>query len=536
VKAHEPLRGLDDGPAAQAAFVAAMQTAAPYAPLHAVSAPVRCIETHVSWVFLAGPCAYKVKKPLRYSFVDYSTAARRAAMCQEELRLNRRYAADLYLEVVPVCGSPERPALGGDPAQAFEHALRMVQFDPSQELGHLVEAHDVSPSELAQLGGDLARLHAQAGRAASASSHGSAAHVARVVHDNFVETGRALPSSADAATLEMLQEHIERELFPPLAPLIEARRLAGFVREGHGDLHCGNVVRWRGRLLPFDGLEFDPALRYVDVANDLAFLTMDLAEHGRPDLRHAALQAWTQASGDFEAVRLLPYFETYRALVRAKVAALRGLQARRTAADEARLRAHEYLDWAARQAGRPAPTLALMCGLSGSGKTWLAEQIATRGLALHLRSDVERKRLAGLGALDSSGSAPDAGLYTRDFNDRTYARLRECAAACLAGGENVVVDAASLRRDERQGFAQVARQHAATFHVVHCVAPLEVLKARVARRVESGRDASEATPALLDRQPSYWEPFEASELPSVVEVTTSDPYAVAHALARVCRS
>lgn len=522
-----------DAPTAQSAFRAAMQTAAPYAALHPVAGPVRCIETHISWVFLTGPYAYKVKKPLRLSFIDYSTAARRAELCREELRLNRRHAAGLYVDVVTICGTPEQPVVGDLQAVPFEHAVRMVQFDPEQELTHLVEARDVQPDEIAALARNVAQMHAVAGRAAPSSGFGTATHVARVVHDNFEEIRRALPSPADLALLDGLQRRIERELFPLAAPRIEARRLAGFVREGHGDLHCANVVRWNGHLVAFDGLEFDPALRYVDVANDLAFLTMDLAEHGRPDLRRTALQAWAQENGDFEALALLPYFEAYRALVRAKVAALRGLQARRVVADEARMRAHEYLEWAARQAQRARPSLVLMCGLSGSGKTWLAERIAPVMHALHVRSDIERKRLAGLGPLESSGSAADAGLYTLDFNERTYARLRECAAACLAGGESVVVDAASLRRHERLAFAELARKHGAAFHIVHCVAPLDELKRRITARTTQGGDASEATPALLDRQPQYWEPFAEDELGAVVEVTTGDEVSVAQALARV---
>ncbi len=226
-----------------------------------------------------------------------------------------------------------------------------------------------------------------------------------------------------------------QRLFEAGRPLMAQRRQDGRIREGHGDLHCGNVVRWQGTLAAFDGLEFDPGLRFIDVASDLAFLTMDLAVHGRTDLRREALQAWLETSGDFEAVALLPYFELYRALVRAKVAALRGQQARNAAAGAtgAATLAHQYLDWAVSQIGRPRPRLVVMVGLSGSGKTWLARRIAARCGALIVRSDIERKRLAGLQPLDTSASAPDAGIYSREFNARTYERLRDCVAALPAG-------------------------------------------------------------------------------------------------------
>ncbi|MBK7904437.1 MAG: ATP-binding protein [Proteobacteria bacterium] len=218
--------------------------------------------------------------------------------------------------------------------------------------------------------------------------------------------------------------------------------------------------------------------------------------------------------------------------MRAKVAALRGQQARSAVAGVtgAATLAHQYLDWAVSQTGRPRPRLVVMAGLSGSGKTWLARRIAARCDALIVRSDVERKRLAGLQPLDTSASAPDAGIYSREFNARTYKRMRNCVAMCLRGRESVVVDAANLRRDERERFVAAGREHAAEVAIVHCAAPLEVLKRRVAGRAATGADASEATVALLDRQPSYWEPFSGDELRHVVTVDTTRPDSIERAL------
>jgi len=504
---------------------------AAYAALHPVSGPVRCIETHVSWVFLTGQFAYKVKKPLRLSFIDYSTAARRAECCREELRLNQRNAPGLYLGVVPIAGTFAAPRIvAGDmdgSAPAFEHALRMVQFDPAQELGHLLQAAAVTPQECADLGARVAQMHATASRVELDAPYGVPEAVHRVTLDNFDELTRFVATAAEASLLQSLQQRA-RSLFEAGRMRMAARRERGCIREGHGDLHCGNVVRWQGVLVPFDGLEFDPALRWIDVANDIAFLTMDLAAHQRDDLRREALQAWVTAAGDFDALTLLPYFELYRALVRAKVAALRGQQAGATAQPSAST--PRYLEWAATRITRPAPTLVLMAGLSGSGKTWFGARIASHMQALVVRSDVERKRLAGLSALASSASPPDAGLYSVEFNARTYAHLRDCAAASLQGGESIVVDAANLRREERAQFVALARKHGANPVIVHCTAPLEVLRARVAARAAAAADASEATVALLDRQPSYWEPLGADELDRVVTVDTTDPQAIERAL------
>jgi hypothetical protein len=515
-------------PATQAAFVHAMQQPGAYAGLHPVPGAIRCIETHVSWVFLTGPYAYKVKKPLRLAFLDYSTTDRRADFCAEELRLNQRTAPDLYVDVVPIAGTPAAPRVGDTGALPFEHALRMRQFDPAQELANLLQAAKVTTDELTEFGARIARLHSTAPRPGRAPEPGDTEAVHRVTLDNLDELARALPGPAAAAQRERLRRQVDTG-FEKVRTVLGQRRVGGQVRECHGDLHCGNVVRWQDSLLAFDALEFDPALRWIDVASDLAFLTMDLATHGRDDLRRAVLQSWLETSGDFEAVALLPYFEAYRALVRAKVAALRTLQSP-AAASATGAQAGTYLDWIERRATRRPPLVVVMTGLSGSGKTWMAQRIAAAISGLVLRSDIERKRLAGLHPLQSSDSAADAGLYTRDFNARTYARLGECAAHCLAGGEHVVIDAASLRRVERAQFMQLARACGAALRIVHCQAPMAVLRERLQARATAGTDASEATVELLERQPGYWEPFMDIERDAVITVETADASSVQAAL------
>jgi aminoglycoside phosphotransferase family enzyme/predicted kinase len=516
---------------ARAAFVAAMQTPAPYAALHEVREPVRLVETHVSWVFLTGSYAYKVKKPVRLPFLDYSTAARREWLCNEELRLNRRHAPELYLETVPICGHPDAPRVGVD-GEAFEHTLRMRQFDRDDELSQLLRRAAVTSTDVADLATDLAQMHAQASPAEVAATFGAPDVVHRITRDNFRELGEWLPATIPRTDLDGLQAVLERA-YARLAPRMLERRRDGRVREGHGDLHCGNVVRWRGRLVAFDGLEFDPALRFIDVANDLAFLSMDLGAHGRRDLRRALLDRWTEASGDYGAIELLPYYEPARALVRAKVAALQARQAAGADGDASARLAAGYFDWARTHLRRAPPMLVVMVGLSGSGKTWLARRIATAIDALHLRSDVERKRLAGLAPLERSRSEPDAGIYTPAFNERTYARLIDCVNPCLEGGESVVVDAANLRRRERHAFLQAAAAARARVRLVHCTAPTDVLRRRVAERGVEGADASEATVDVLERQPSYWEPLDETERALCEAVDTTQPMQVEAALQRL---
>jgi hypothetical protein len=503
---------------------------APEAYPHAVVTPIRVVETHISRVLLTGAYAYKFKKPVRLSFLDYSSLAKRRGCCEEEVRLNRRYAPDLYLGVSTVAGPPAAPRIDGD-GEPVEYAVRMRQFNRQDELGELLATRGVNAAELAALGEHIARFHASAAPVAATSTFGTANSLHRIIVDNFASL-RSLPEAEQwLGTVQRLEQWVELA-HARLSMLIAARRDSGLVRECHGDLHCGNVVRWQGALTPFDGIEFDPALRFIDVANDIAFLTMDLAMHDRHDLRRAVLQAWTQTLGDFGGLPLLPYFETYRALVRAKVAALRALQEQ--PGSQARNlecgTAARYLGWAVARTERRPPCLVLTCGLSGSGKTSLARAVAAPLGALHVRSDVERKRLAGLGPLDDSRSPPDGGIYSRDFTERTYTRLRDCTADALQARENVIVDAAFLKRDERRDMLGLAQRMAVPFAVLHCEAPLAVLHERLESRARSGGDASEAGVAILARQPGYWEEFDDEERAKVVAVDTTAPDAAARAL------
>lgn len=497
---------------------------------HPVIEPIRLVETHVSWVLLTGEFAYKLKKSLRLSFLDYSTLDRRRALCEEEVRLNQRHAPDLYLGVTAIGGPLEAPHVDG-PGSPLEYAVRMRQFDSGEELGALLAADAVTKNEMTRLGVDIAHLHKSAAQAPPDDGYGHPDTVRRVTLDNFAELRRLSECVTEPGALERLEASVTDE-FGKCRQLMLRRRDSGRVRECHGDLHCGNVVRWRGRLTPFDGIEFDPALRFIDVVNDIAFLSMDLAERGRPDLRHAALQAWCESSGDFAGLTLLPYYECYRALVRAKVAALSALQAPMpsTRRDDAVSTCRRYLDWAARRLAPRRPVLLLTCGLSGSGKTWLARAVAPSLGALHVRSDVERKRLAGLEPHQDSHSEPDGGIYTLEFNARTYQRLEECAAAALAGGESLIVDAAFLRRGERRRFLDLAAAADAHAAIVHCHAPDALIRQRVIERSATRSDASEAGIDVLARQPSYWEGFDEHELAHVMEVDTSAARAAEDAL------
>jgi hypothetical protein len=297
------------------------------------------------------------------------------------------------------------------------------------------------------------------------------------------------------------------------------------VRECHGDLHCGNIAVIDGRPTPFDCIDFNAALRWIDVLSEVAFLLMDLDDHGRGDLAARFLNRYLEETGDYEGMAVLRYYLVYRALVRAKVNVLRAHQPRVAAAERKRLArlAGEYLGLARSYTTRRRVALIITHGLSGSGKTTATQSLIERAGAVRIRSDIERKRLHGLSPLARSDSGVDTGIYSAAANAATYGHLKELARCVLAAGWPVAVDAAFLRRTEREAFRALAAEMGVPFVILDFVAPAELLVARVARRAAAGHDASEADRQVIERQIAFHEPLAPDELPAAFTIDTSAP-------------
>lgn len=451
------------------------------------------IDTHISWLLLAGALAWKIKKPISLPFLDYGSAARRHCCCEAELRLNRQFAPDLYLGLEAI----------GHSADGEEWAVRMRRFPEEQRLDHLCALGHLRLDQLSALADTLNRFHAATAVAGPDTVFGTPAQVLEQAIENFTELAALAPAHAER--LGAL-EAWTRDEFARIRPTVAARKAAGRVRECHGDLHLGNLVLLDDRITPFDCIEFNDSLRWIDVASEIAFTYIDLLDHHRPDLAAWLLNEWLTVSGDFEAMKVLRFYAVYRAMVRAKVAALGG------AAEGV----DAYLRLAAEIAAPPPPRLTITFGVSGSGKTTasadllLADASAT---TLRLRSDVERKRLFGLGPLDDSRSAISGNIYTPDSTLRTYSMLHDTAGMLLAAGWSVVVDAAFLRRDERTNFLALATAHGARMDILACSAPDYELRRRLLAR---HGDASEATVDVLDRQLRWMETLETDEQARVV--------------------
>jgi aminoglycoside phosphotransferase family enzyme/predicted kinase len=453
----------------------------------------RVIETHISWVILTGELAYKIKKPVNLGFVDFSTLEARRQACLEELRLNRRLVPELYLDVLTIHGSREHPTLAKN-GPVIEYAVKMRQFPPRSATADSIVGQ-LTAREMDELAVLLAGFHRGLPGSPPDPRFGLPDQIWCPAADSLAQLGALLSDAAGRSDIERVRVFLEAEMRRN-RDLMERRHAAGAVRECHGDLHLGNLVRLDDRLVPFDALEFDPALRWIDVLNEVAFLVMDLGHHGRRDLAFRFLNRYLDATGDHEGLPVVPFYLGYRALVRAKVRAMAppGLtSATRQTVDR-------LLAEAADPHAGAAALLVLMCGVSGTGKSWIAERLAERLGAIHVRSDVERKRLFGFEALDRTASAAETGIYDPQASAHTYRRLCAIAACSLSCGFPVIVDATNLRREHRAPFLTAARDAGCPAAILVCQADRATIEHRVSRRLAAGQDPSEARMEIVDRQ------------------------------------
>jgi uncharacterized protein len=481
---------------------------------------VRVAETHVSWVFLTGEYAYKVKKPVKLPFLDFSTLERRRHFCEEEIRLNRRLAPELYLGIVPIGGDPAAPRVGATPA--IEYAVKMRQFPDTARLDRLLAKGSLADDALRSFAEELARFHAEQ---APVSPRDPAETAASAALENFDELEQYLEARALAPLRDWTREHAAN-----VARAFSRRAALGRYRECHGDLHLENLLMLDDRIVAFDALEFDRQLREIDVLSEAAFLAMDLGAHGRDDLGYVFLSQYLEDGGDYDGMDILRFYLVYRALVRAKVRAIKAAQ---KSAEPDRTALEPYLDAATTLIAPRKPLLVITHGLSGSGKTHVTQSLVGPLRAVRVRSDLERKRLHGLAAAARSGSAVGGGLYGSKENERTYARLGEIARGMLQSGFDAIVDAAFLRRAERSAFRDIAAAANARFAILHCAAAQSVLRSRVKSREAAGRDASEAGIAVLERQLDSHEPLTEDERRLTVSVATDHSCDYAELAARL---
>ena len=466
------------------------------------------VETHISCVLLAGPFAYKFKKPVDFGFLDFSTLEQRRFYCEEELRLNTRLAPELYLAVVAATGTADSPRLGG-PGAPIEYCVKMRRFPSAAQLDRVLARGELTAGRIEALARSIAQFHARAECASADAPYGSASQVGQYALENFTQIGSGPPEVASREQLASLCAWTETQL-ERHHDLIEGRKRHGRVRHCHGDLHLTNMVSMGGEIVVFDGIEFNAALSCIDVMNEIAFLLMDLDVRERPDLGSIFLDRYLEERGDYEGLPLLDLYRVYRSLVRAKVAYLE----HQSGGDKAVCleRYERHLALAGRYAEpRPAGLIVLTHGVSGAGKTLHSAALIPRLGALRIRSDVERKRLAGLSAETKTESAVAAGMYDAAMTERTYERLKDLAGIVSGCGIPVIVDATFLARARREEFAALARSLGAPLRILDFRAGEATLRARIRQRGADGHDASEANLAVLDHQIRGQEPLTPDE-------------------------
>lgn len=479
----------------------------PDAYLHPVDA-IEVHQTHISVVFLAGPYAYKIKKPVNLGFLDFSTLEKRKHYCEEEVRLNRRLASHVYLGVVPITGSYAQasrspPLLVGRPGTAVEWAVQMKRLPADATLESRLERGEVTSEQIRAIAQRLAAFHRAADAGERISSFGRFAKVAQNARENFTQAKPLIGTTVSPAVFERVRALTEAQL-AQRRDLMEARAERGTPRDTHGDLHLDHVYLFPHEAPPndlvmIDCIEFSDRYRYADPVADLAFLAMDLEFHGRRDLARLCADAYFDASGDPDGRELMPFYAAYRAIVRAKVEGMELSEKEIDAAERrqaaARARGHWLLALGHLEEPANRPSLLLIAGLPGSGKSTLAHAVATAANFEVLRSDVVRKEL-------TAGTSEN--IYTDAWTERTYGELLTRAEKLFWQGCRVIIDA-NFREDHwRRRFLEAARRWCVPILFVHCHADPDVIKQRLAARKH---DVSDADWGIYQMLQSSWQPL-----------------------------
>lgn len=482
---------------------------------------IKLLETHISWVVLTGDYAYKIKKPVDYGFLDFSTLEKRLKYCQLELLLNRRLAAEIYLDVVAIAGPSTSPVIVSateSGCEIIEYAVKMRQFAQSTLLDYMLSAGQLNIDHAARIGEMVAKFHMMTAVADETMSFGDNDSVINPVKENFTLIKQHLDTDSYTDSLAALQRWSLAK-FDFLESTFQQRKADGFVRECHGDMHLGNLIWLDDKPIAFDCIEFNEALRWIDVISEIAFLIMDLQNRQHHQLANRFLNTYLEITGDFTALKVLPFYLCYRALVRAKVDVLNTLQAD-TSEKKRKLSLAEfesYLELANSYTRKPEPRLIIMRGLSASGKSTIAKLLGDELAAIRIRSDVERKRLFTIDIDVGISNEVNAGIYSADASKQTYERLYELAEQILDSGYSVIVDATFLDHAQRVPFQLLAERIQVPYIILAVTARAEVLQRRI---IERKNDVSDATLGVLNHQLSHQRALDNDEAGYAINIDT----------------
>ena len=484
---------------------------------HRVKEPIEMIQTHVSYVLLTGDYAYKIKKPVNFGFLDYSTLELRQHFCNEELRLNQRGAGEIYLEILPITQTDTQFQLGEN-GEPVEYTLIMHQFPQDALFLSLFERGELTETLMEELGRVVATFHALSPTSDRIKTFGEPDQVRKAFDENFEQTEKYIGGPQTQAQFDDTKQYSER-FFGEYRELLNSRITNNWIRECHGDLHLRNICLLQNKILLFDCIEFNEPFRFVDVMFDIAYAVMDLEARQRPDLANAYLNTYVEEIGDWEGLQVLPLYLNRQSYVRAKVTSflLDDPGVPWTEKEKAKETASHYYKMAWQYTKPRQGKLILMSGLSGSGKSTIAKKLARRMGAIHIRSDAVRKHLGGVPLYEKGG----ADLYSPEMTEKTYKRLLELGIKLAATGYSVILDAKYDREALRQDAIAQSQSHDLPLQILQCSAPESVLRDRLNSR--SG-DITDATADLLASQIAAAEPFAEAELAYVTTLdATQDP-------------
>ena len=470
------------------------------------------IQTHISTIILSTDFVYKLKKPVDFGFLDYSTLKKRHHYCLEEVRINEKYAPTLYLGVVSITGSIETPQIDGE-GQVLDYAVKMHRFSQEDQLDHIVDRSDLEIEMMDKIAELVAHSHQNAAPVDEASDFGEPTQVLNPMLDNFDLLKSIAIEDTFSQELSLIITWTHQQ-FDRLKPLLQRRKKQGFIRECHGDMHLHNMALYEGELIMFDAIEFNPYLNHIDVISDLSFLLMDLEYRRLTHHSYRLLNHYLELTGDYEAVALLDFYKTYRAMVRAKVAALRITQ--EIEPDERKVFINEvkkYMDLARSYSEKKKPFLAITYGFSGSGKSTFSLMMVEQYGALRIRSDRERMRM-----FESAGKN---SIYTKDATKATYKRLLALAISIYNSGYSVIVDAAFLKQWQREIFVGQATLAEIPFTIFTMECDHALMQSRIEKRSQEGSDISEADIEILQKQFQSAEPLLESEKKFAVMIDCS---------------
>ncbi len=479
---------------------------------------IKLIETHISWVILTGDFAYKIKKPVNFGFLDFSTLEKRKYFCEQELRLNRRLAADIYLDVVAITGTSEQPHVAGSTA-ILEYAVKMRQFPQSAQLDNMLASGELKHKHMDAIANMVANFHQSTEVAGDTSPYGSTAGIYHPVAENFQQINEHLDSKNYTDQLEVLSQW-SSAAFKKLQAVMAQRKTDGFIRHCHGDMHLRNMLWLHNKAMAFDCIEFNETLSWIDVISEIAFLIMDLQHRQQQILANRFLNHYLEISGDYAGLSVLDFYLCYRALVRAKVCVLRLAQSNVTEKQHETILAEfeSYLVLADNYTKPASAKLIIMRGFSASGKSTVSQQLLDKTEVIRIRSDIERKRLFNISQTNITAGEINSGMYSPQASQQTYKKLLALASGMINAGYSVIVDAAFLKYEQRELFQKLATHLSVPCTILQITAPVKVLRQRLTERTS---DVSDANLSVLEHQLTNYQPLHKSETDSCISIDTT---------------